>query len=152
MRHVACTSLNRKQATVAQQFQIFSGAVTPEPEEQPQKKDPAISSPADMEVVGQCPGDKRKIDQNAHTPPGSNAGDIAGDELPAAVQSAEPPIESDVQAQATSGATVQVKQPSPSPKRPSSFSSHEAMRKQLMEQNERNRKARSVIAERLVPY
>ena len=115
---------------------------------QPQKLDTAVPSQAAMEVVGQCPGDKRKIDQIASTPPASSAGDITGGELAAVQEGGGLFSESDVQTQpicATAEHEMQLT---------ASFtcsSSHEALRKQLMEQNERTRKAR-LLTERSTPY
>ena len=139
-----------RQANAAQQFHIASGSVTPEQEaSRPQRLDSCTSGHADMEVVGQRPWDKRKIDQIASSFSVSDAGDITGDELASDEKNEGPSTVSDVQAQPICGTAEHEKQPT------ASFtcsSSHEALRKQLMEQNERSRKARMVCTERSMPY
>ena len=95
-----------RQVGAAQQFDIGSGSTTPKLEAtQPPKLDSVTSGQVAMEVVGQCPGDKRKIDQIACTPPASSAGDITGDELTGVEEVGVAPADCAVQVQAIDAAT-----------------------------------------------
>ena len=109
-----------------------------------------------MEVVGQCLGHKNKLEHLAPTPPSSNAGDIAGDEQSAIGDVVvEPPTVGSVCAQPQppeSSGEAQEPRPVESI---ALVSTHEALRKQLMAQNEKHaqsRKARTECTERPMPY
>ena len=79
-----------------------------------------------MEIVGQCPGEKRKLGQLAHAPPSSNAGDIIGDEASSVTGTHEEQPEPLIANAEVEPQPLQASAPA---------ASHEGLRRQLMARN-----------------
>ena len=132
---------NTRQSEV-QHFAIGFGSAAPQAcVSQPPSEPEGGPLPASMEVVGECPGDKRRREHLAQIPLGSNAGDISHADLPPG------PGEEDEESQLVC--------PSRQKRLQSAPSSHEVLRRQLMAQNAKNvesRKAKEPVTQRSMPY
>ena len=146
-----------RQAPVTQHYEIASENVTPQAGLAPPRPEAVPSpGPVSMEVAGECPGGKRKLEHLAPAPPNSNAGDITSDERETSgdVVCESPMVGS-------SSAQPQLPESSGKAQEPQPVestvpgSTHEALRKQLMTQNEKHiqsRKARTETTKRSMPY